>query len=236
MIFGALLAGGVGSRMNIESMPKQFLPLGSRPVFIHTLQKFQMVARFDAIYIGVHKDWLDFARESVEQASLGDVPVHVVAGGQDRNGTIMSIIAGIEERYGAVDDSIIVTHDSVRPFVKVSTIEANIDAMDSCDACDTVIPATDTIVESDCGAFIDAIPERRRMFQGQTPQSFRIGALKEVYGRLSEDDKCILTDACKMFVMAGRPVKLVAGDVTNIKLTTVMDYKVAQAMLESGAE
>ncbi len=236
MIFGALLAGGVGSRMNIESMPKQFLPLGSRPVFIHTLQKFQMVARFDAIYIGVHKDWLDFARESVEQASLGGVPVQVVAGGQDRNGTIMSIIAGIEGAFGAVDDSVIVTHDSVRPFVKVSTIEANIDAMDSCDACDTVIPATDTIVESDGGALIDSIPERRRMFQGQTPQSFRIGALKEVYGRLSEDDKCILTDACKMFVMAGRPVKLVAGDVTNIKLTTVMDYKVAQAMLESGAE
>lgn len=236
MIFGALLAGGVGSRMNIESMPKQFLPLGSQPVFVHTLQKFQMVARFDALFVGVHKDWLDFARESVEQASLGGVPVHVVAGGRDRNGTIMSIIAGIEERYGAVDDSVIVTHDSVRPFVKVSTIEANIDAMDACDACDTVIPATDTIVESDGGALIDAIPERRRMFQGQTPQSFRIGALKEVYGRLSEDDKRILTDACKMFVMAGRPVKLVAGDVTNIKLTTVMDYKVAQAMLESGAE
>lgn len=236
MIFGALLAGGVGSRMNIESMPKQFLPLGSKPVFIHTLQKFQMVSRFDAIYVGVHKDWLDFARESVAQSQLGSVPVHVVAGGEDRNGTIMSVIAGIEERYGVVDDSVIVTHDSVRPFVKVSTIEANIDALVDCDACDTVIPATDTIVESDGGLFIDSIPERRRMFQGQTPQSFRIGALKEVYGRLSEADKRILTDACKMFVMADRPVKLVEGDVTNIKLTTVMDYKVAQAMLESGAE
>lgn len=236
MIFGALLAGGVGSRMNIESMPKQFLPLGSKPVFIHTLQKFQMVSRFDAIYVGVHKDWLDFARESVAQSQLGSVPVHVVAGGEDRNGTIMSVIAGIEERYGVVDDSVIVTHDSVRPFVKVSTIEANIDALVDCDACDTVIPATDTIVESEGGLFIDSIPERRRMFQGQTPQSFRIGALKEVYGRLSEADKRILTDACKMFVMADRPVKLVEGDVTNIKLTTVMDYKVAQAMLESGAE
>ena len=223
MIFGALLAGGVGSRMNIESMPKQFLPLGSKPVFVHTLQKFQMVSRFDAIYVGVHKDWLDFARESAAEASLGSVPVHIVAGGEDRNGTIMSIIAGIEERYGAVDDAVIVTHDSVRPFVKVSTIEANISALADCDACDT-------------GLFIDSIPERRRMFQGQTPQSFRIGALKEVYGRLSEDDRRILTDACKMFVMANRPVKLVEGDVTNIKLTTVMDYKVAQAMLESGAE
>ena len=236
MIFGALLAGGVGSRMNIESMPKQFLPLGSKPVFVHTLQKFQMVSRFDAIYVGVHKDWLDFARESAAEASLGSVPVHIVAGGEDRNGTIMSIIAGIEERYGAVDDAVIVTHDSVRPFVKVSTIEANISALADCDACDTVIPATDTIVESDKGLFIDSIPERRRMFQGQTPQSFRIGALKEVYGRLSEDDRRILTDACKMFVMANRPVKLVEGDVTNIKLTMVMDYKVAQAMLESGAE
>ena len=75
------------------------------------------------------------------------------------------------ECIGAVDDAVIVTHDSVRPFVKVSTIEANISALADCDACDTVIPATDTIVESDKGLFIDSIPERRRMFQGRRPRA-----------------------------------------------------------------
>ena len=58
MIFGAILAGGVGSRMNISDMPKQFLPLGDKPIIIHTLEKFLLCERIDEIYIGVHPNWL----------------------------------------------------------------------------------------------------------------------------------------------------------------------------------
>ncbi len=237
MIFGALLAGGVGSRMNIDKMPKQFLPLGSRPVFMHTLEKFQLCSRFDAIYIGVHKDWVDYVRDTLAAAPESAIPVYVVAGGEDRNGTIMRIVDGIEESFGASDEHIIVTHDSVRPFVKIATIEQNIDALlGGAEACDTVIPATDTIVESQGGLCIDSIPVRNTMYQGQTPQSFKVSQLKRVYNALDNEARSVLTDACKMFVTQGIPVRLVMGDVTNIKLTTIMDYKIAQAMLESGME
>lgn len=236
MLFGAILAGGVGSRMNIDSMPKQFLPLGGKPIFMHTLEKFLLCGRFDAVYLGVHADWVDFVEDSLRAAGLADAPVYVVKGGADRNGTIMSIIEGVEREFGESDDHVIVTHDSVRPFVKLSTIQANIDAMEHCDACDTVIPATDTIVCSEGGEFIDSIPVRDFMFQGQTPQTFRINALKRAFAELTEDEKSVLTDACKMLVLKGRPVAMVEGDVTNIKLTTIMDYKIAQAMLESGVE
>lgn len=236
MLFGAILAGGVGSRMNIESMPKQFLPLGSKPIFMHTLEKFLLCGRFDAIYIGVHPDWVDFVEDELASAELDCTSVFIVKGGSDRNDTIMNIIDGIESEFGSSDDHIIITHDSVRPFVKISTIQANIDAMKSCDACDTVIPATDTIVHSSDGKTIDSIPVRSAMFQGQTPQSFRIAALKRVFANLDNNQKQSLTDACKMFVLNGESVALVEGDVTNIKLTTIMDYKVAQAMLDSGVE
>lgn len=236
MIFAAILAGGVGSRMNIESMPKQFLPLGSKPIFIHTLNKFQLTPGIDAIFIGVHKDWIDFAREAIRDEIVGNIPVYVVAGGSDRNATIMSIIESIEQEFGICDDSAIVTHDSVRPFVKISTIESNIRKLDRFDACDTVVPATDTIVESMDGTAITSIPVRANMYQGQTPQSFKIGALKRIYNTMSEKDIEQLTDACKMFVLAGVPVGLVEGDPANIKLTTIADYKVAQAMLAAGLE
>lgn len=237
MIFGALLAGGVGSRMNIDKMPKQFLPLGSKPVFMHTLEKFQLCRDFDAIYLGVHRDWVDFVRDEVAKQPLGEAPIYVVAGGADRNETIMSIVNAIEDEFSPSDEHIIVTHDSVRPFVKLSTLGANIEAMrQGARACDTVIPATDTIVESADGRIIDTIPVRSQMFQGQTPQSFRVTELKCVYDELTDDERAILTDACKMYVTRGIPVQLVEGDVTNIKLTTIMDYKIAQAMLESGME
>lgn len=236
MIFGAILAGGVGSRMNIESMPKQYLPLGDKPIFLHTLEKFLMCREFDAVYIGTHADWVDFTRDAVASCDVANDTVHVVTGGENRNGTIMNIIKAIEEDFGESDEHIIVTHDSVRPFVKLSTIKANIEAARQFGACDTVIPATDTIVVSEEGEAIDSIPLRNIMYQGQTPQSFRISLLKELYDGLGESDRATLTDACKILVLKGQPVHLVEGDVTNIKLTTLMDYKIAQAMVETGVD
>lgn len=236
MIFGALLAGGIGSRMNIESMPKQFLPLGSKPILMHTLDKFLLCGEFDAIYIGVHKDWIDFVEDAIVESGISSDLVHVVCGGADRNGTIMNIIEAIENDFGESEDHVIITHDSVRPFVKIPTIKANIKAACVHGACDTVIPATDTIVRSTNGELISDIPFRSEMYQGQTPQSFKISKLKSVYTSLTDGEKAALTDACKIFVLKGQPVALVEGDVTNIKLTTLMDYKVAQAMLESGIE
>ena len=60
--------------------------------------------------------------------------------------------------------------------------------------------------------------------------------LKDLYASLTDDERATLTDACKILVLKGQPVSLVEGDVTNIKLTTIMDYKTAQAMIESGVD
>ena len=143
----------------------------------------------------------------------------------------MNAIAYIEDAFGIDDDAVLVTHDSVRPFVTYRIIKDNLDAMASYDACDTVIPATDTIVESVDGTVIDAVPERSRMFQGQTPQTFKIGALKSLYASLSNEERAILTDACKIFVLRDRKVALVSGAASNIKITYPTDLKIAQALL-----
>jgi 2-C-methyl-D-erythritol 4-phosphate cytidylyltransferase len=236
LIFAAILAGGTGTRMDLDNLPKQFLPLSEKPVLIHTLEKFCLCPSFDALFIGVHEDWLAHTRELIEKYRLTSFPIRVLAGGKTRTHTIINILDAIEKEYGESDEHIVVTHDSVRPFVKLSTIEKNIEAALSYGACDTVIPATDTIVRSDEeGELIFRIPTRSRMYQGQTPQSFNIRLFRECYATLDSEEKATLTDACKVLVEAEAPVRLVAGDVTNIKLTTIMDYKIAKAMIESGA-
>jgi 2-C-methyl-D-erythritol 4-phosphate cytidylyltransferase len=235
LIFAAILAGGTGTRMDLDNLPKQFLPLADKPILIHTLEKFCLCARFDALYIGVHEDWLSHTRELLAKHRLDSFPIHVLAGGTTRTDTIFNILDAIETEYGENDEHIVVTHDSVRPFVKLSTIEQNIEAALTYGACDTVIAATDTIVRSDDeGEYIFRIPTRSRMYQGQTPQSFGIRLFRECYASLDEQTKATLTDACRVLVDAEIAVRLVEGDVTNIKLTTIMDYKVAQAMIESG--
>jgi len=129
MIFGIVLAGGVGSRMNTTAnMPKQFLPLGDKPIVMQTLDKFVTCDRFDAVYIGTHPDWVDHMAELIETHIASDVPITVVAGGSDRNATLFNVIAKIEEDHGEDENHIIVTHDAVRPFVTLRMINENIDA------------------------------------------------------------------------------------------------------------
>ena len=67
MIFGAILAGGTGTRLNISDMPKQFLPLNGKPIIIHTLERFLRSERMDAVFLGVHGDWLDYMTELINQ-------------------------------------------------------------------------------------------------------------------------------------------------------------------------
>lgn len=232
MIFGAILAGGVGSRMHMADMPKQFLPLGDKPIIVHTLEKFLMCTQFDGVYIGVHADWVNYMTDLVQKHVPSAVSrVRVVAGGSDRNETILNVINAIEGDFGESDDHIIVTHDSVRPFVTLRMIEENIACAQQYGAVDTVTPAVDTIVTSLDGQVIADIPNRAQMYQGQTPQSFRMSLLKNLYRSLTDEEKKILTDACKICVVRNHPVHLVEGSYTNLKITTPGDYKIAQAMV-----
>lgn len=231
MIFGAVLAGGIGSRMNMADMPKQFLMLGSKPIVIHSVEKFLMCSRFDKIYIGVHPDWVLHMRDLLEKYNLDTERLICVPGGTDRNSTLFNIINHIKENYGNDDDNIIVTHDSVRPFVTSKIIEENIDAALNFGACDTVVGATDTIVMSENGRVISSVPNRKFMYQGQTPQSFKVNLLSDLYNDLSDEEKATLTDACTICVVRNYPVHLVEGSASNFKITTVPDYKIAQAMV-----
>lgn len=232
MIFAGILAGGVGSRMNIADMPKQFLDLGGRPIVIHTLEKFLLNERIDEIYVGVHPSWLTHMESLVEKyIKVKREYVHIVEGGTDRNSTIMNIVDAIEAKHGASEEHYIITHDSVRPFLTSRIINDNIDAVLKYKACDTVIPATDTIVVSENGESISNIPVRDKMYQGQTPQSFQITLLRRLYEELNEAERGILTDACKIAVVRDHPVYLVQGEPSNMKLTTISDYNVAQAMV-----
>lgn len=98
---------------------------------------------------------------------------------------------------------------------------------------DTVISATDTIVQAEDGKFISDIPVRNQMYQGQTPQTFKVEEFIEVYNSLTEDEKNILTDATKVFVIRNKQVALVKGELYNIKITTKYDLKMANLMLNN---
>ena len=65
MIFGAILAGGKGTRMNISDIPKQFMILGNKPIIIHTLEKVLLSDKLDVIYLGIHEDWISYMEDII---------------------------------------------------------------------------------------------------------------------------------------------------------------------------
>lgn len=232
MIFAAVFAGGVGSRMGNSDTPKQYLELGSKPIIIHTIEKFFINEKIDEIIVLCPKPWVAHTRSLVAKFIPEGKKISVIQGGDSRNGTLENAIKFIEENYETDEDTVIVTHDAVRPFLTHRMIDENVDAALKYGACDTVIPATDTIVESENGSMISCIPDRKKMYQGQTPQSFRLKELEKVLASLTEEEKAILTDACKIFSIKNKDVYMVNGEVFNIKITYPYDLKVAQTLLK----
>lgn len=234
MIYAEILAGGKGSRMGNTEMPKQFLTVGNKPIIIHTLEAFILNNRFDKIIVVTPKPWIQHTNDLIEKFLSKEVinRICVCEGGSDRNESIMSGIRYIESNFGVNDEDIIVTHDAVRPFLTHRIIEENIDMALEYGATDTVVPAFDTIIASEDGVLVSDIPRRDFMYQGQTPQGFNIKKLTSLYYSLSKEEKEILTDACKIFVVKGEPVKLVRGEVFNTKITTQYDLKIANALIK----
>lgn len=232
MIFAAILAGGIGSRMGETNTPKQFLTLGDKPVIVHTIEKFAINSKFDKILILSPQSFINHTKNLIDEYFGKDNNIIVLEGGKTRNDTLLNSINYISNNFDIDDDSIIVTHDSVRPFVTHRIIEDNINAAKEFGACDTVVPATDTIVESVDGNMISNIPIRDNFYQGQTPQSFKINKLSRLINSLSEEETDMLTDACKIFVLKGEDVHLVDGEITNIKITYPYDLKLANTILK----
>lgn len=232
MVFGAVLAGGIGSRMGNVEKPKQYLNIAGKPIIVHTLEKFYVNDNFEKIIVLCPEQWINHTKNLINKHIGENDKIVVLSGGATRNETIMNAIKYIEDNYDISEEDVIVTHDSVRPFVTHRIIEENIKYAREYGACDTVIPATDTIVQSLDNKIISEIPDRSKMYQGQTPQSFKIKKLKDLYESLSEEEKTILTDAAKIFVIKGEAVHLVEGEVSNIKITYPYDLRVAETLIK----
>lgn len=232
MVVAGIVAGGTGTRMGMNKVPKQFMNIGEKPIVIHTIEKFLVCPEVDYVVLGVHKNWVHYAKDILDKYLKNSKDkVVVTEGGSNRNETIKKIIDKAKALWKVDEETIFVTHDAVRPFVTYRIIEENIEAAAKYGVCDTVCKATDTIVQSSNEKYITEIPVRSEMYQGQTPQSFKAGLFDEVYESMTEEEMNIVTDACKLFYLRGHHVYLVEGDVTNFKITYPFDLKMAKTMV-----
>ena len=98
MIYGAMLAGGSGTRVKSSKIPKQFIEIGGKPIIIYTLENMLKVKRFDYIYIAVHKDYEDYMNEQVKKNIPESEKVRIILGGKERMDTINNVTTAFSAR------------------------------------------------------------------------------------------------------------------------------------------
>jgi len=177
-----------------------------------------------------HPNWLQDTRRALEAVAV-EVPSAVVAGGRTRNESTRNGLRSLN----AADDDVVVIHDAVRPLVPTDVIRRAIEpvAAGLAESSDTVIPSADTLVIVE-GEQVVEIPDRSRYRRGQTPQVFRKGILEAAYRGAEEAGDLSATDDCSLVLryVPGARVAAVAGDEVNLKITTRLDFVLADRMIQ----
>jgi 2-C-methyl-D-erythritol 4-phosphate cytidylyltransferase/2-C-methyl-D-erythritol 2,4-cyclodiphosphate synthase len=223
-IFILIPAGGSGTRFG-GGQRKQYLDLSGVNVLTKTLEAFQDVPGLQQIIISLP------AEDLKKFASQNHLPnVNCVAGGNSRAESVHNAFAAITQ---ASDDDIILIHDAVRPLLTKNLIQRVIQAAQAQGAAIPVLPVTDTIKEVDAGAIVTRTLQRADLRSVQTPQGFRYGILKSVYGRVNFRDPA-MTDEAMLLESQGVRVATIDGDKDNIKITVAADYERVKALLGGG--
>ena len=227
-ITAVVLAAGAGKRMHSD-VHKQYMMLAGRPVLFYALQAFAESAVTDIVVV-VGAGEIDYCRKEIVEKYHIQKVCAVVEGGRER---YHSVYEGLKAADGS---DYVLIHDGARPLVSADIIKRSMQAVKEYRACVAGMPVKDTIKIADEDGYAKLTPERSKVWQIQTPQSFSYPLVYEAYRKmLADEDSAITDDAMVVERMTNQPVKLIEGNYRNIKITTPEDMLIAEMYLKQGA-
>jgi 2-C-methyl-D-erythritol 4-phosphate cytidylyltransferase len=224
--FALIPAAGMGKRMG-ASINKQYLLLGGRPILAHTISVFEESPLIDGICLVIPADEIPYCREQVVQACGFRKVIEIVAGGRERQNSVLNGLNALQRH--ACGEDVVLIHDGVRPFIPPALISESIAVARTGDGALVAVPAKDTIKTVRNGIVIDT-PDRETLWQAQTPQSFLFSVILNAHCSAVEAGFSG-TDDASLIERQNRTVRIVRGDYRNIKITTPEDLILAEAFL-----
>ena len=216
-----VLAAGAGRRLGAPD-PKAFVTIGDRPVLAVAAAAAAAAPEILTLVITAPAGLEERAAECLSQ--LGK-PFAVVTGGVTRQASVRAALAALPE-----DIDIVTVHDAARPFAPPDLFSAVIAAVAGGSAgAIPAIPVSDTVKRVQDGVVVSTL-DRRDLVLAQTPQAFRLDALRQVHVHAISDGLQVTDDATLM-EMAGHTVRVIPGDPQNFKITTLMDLATAEARM-----
>ncbi|MDD3680706.1 MAG: IspD/TarI family cytidylyltransferase [Mesotoga sp.] len=225
---GALIvAGGLGLRMH-SSLPKQFMPLSGKEIFVRSVEVFHGSAFVDFIVLVVHKDWLGQARKILEKRGMDSVSV--VSGGETRQESVQNGLLFCE----TIKPDILMIHDAARPFFSKKQIPEILRLVTFGTGVVVTEKTTDTVYLVEDEVVID-VPNRSNLRRAETPQTFKFQEILQAHRKAVTDGIHSSTDDAQLFVGFGGRVLTVDSIVPNPKITTPLDFEMAELMIEREA-
>lgn len=223
-----ILAAGRGKRMN-SSIPKQFLLLRDKPVLYYSLHCFQE-SSVGRIILVTEKSELAYCKTEIVEKYGFDKVTDIVAGGMERYDSV-------EQGLMLAEAEIVLIHDGARPFVSREMIERSIETAAREGACTVGMPVKDTIKVLDDRHYGIETPNRKTLWQIQTPQTFRLSLIREAYAHMRQaGGKNITDDTMLVEQYCGVRVKVIEGNYSNLKITTPEDMALAEGILHARDE
>ena len=222
-----VLAGGIGVRVGL-GIPKQLIKIAGKAIVEHTLEALDASPLIDEIVIMMNAAAIGELDHLLDNDRFGKL-TRILPGGETRNDTTRLAIAALDG-----DDTKVLFHDAVRPFIDDRIIEDCVRALDEYDAVDTAIPSADTIIQVDERRLITGIPDRSLLRRGQTPQAFRLGTIRRAYEIAADDPHFKATDDCGVVFtyLPEVPIYVVDGTAENMKVTEPIDVHIADKLFQ----
>ena len=215
-----IVAAGSASRMG--GIDKVMAPLGGEPMIARTVRAFQNCDAIAKIVIVTRQDLILPITQLTRDM---DKVVAVVCGGSSRQESVQLGLNALPEEI-----QLAAIHDGARPLVGWQLIDRVVRAANTYNAAAPAIPVKDTIKVVK-GRVVDHTPDRAALFAVQTPQVFDFDLLRGALKK-AELDGAAVTDDCSAVERMGMAVKIVDGEERNLKVTTPLDLKIAQLLLE----
>lgn len=223
-----IFAGGSGTRMNSKGRPKQFLQFYGKELIIHTLENFQNHPEIDGITIVCIEDWIPYLKKILAKYGIDKVKT-IVPGGSTGQESIYFGLKATKEY--ADDNSIILIHDGVRPFINEDVITNCIKSVKEHGSAITVVPAIETIVTLEEGR-IDTITDRSKCYHARAPQCFILDEILTEHEKARKDGNTNMIDSASLMKYYGHELYTVPGNFDNIKITTPADFYTFKALYE----
>ena len=220
MDYVIIVAGGKGLRMGSD-IPKQFLPIGGKPVLMRTLERFRAYDTNLKIILVLPEAQQDYWRQLCEQYHF-DVKYELANGGQTRFHSVQNGLALIPDDA----EGVVGVHDGVRPFPSIDVIRNCYTTARTAKAVIPVIPVVETVRHLENESSVTVPRDKYRLVQ--TPQTFDIQLLKAANRQPYNDG---FTDDASVVESYGHDITLVEGNRENIKITTPYDMKIAEVLL-----